>query len=227
MEGGTEGPLSSWKSSDSEAAVSLQRTVTNAILKRAEAKVAQLSEHSQELELKVTERTQALRQLLVEKETLLKEVHHRVKNNLQVVGSLLSLQIGTEGDSPAAESLRDAYGRIHSMSVVHKQIYESETLADLDFGSYIQNLSGQIFQSYCTDASRIEMEVKTESMLLMIDEAIPCGLILNELISNALKHAFKDGRKGLLDIFVPQHRGSLRRIDRPRQRRRSAGWFQP
>jgi light-regulated signal transduction histidine kinase (bacteriophytochrome) len=189
-----------WKSNDSEAAVSLQRRVTNAILKRSNAKVAQLSEHSQELELKITERTQTLRQLLLEKETLLKEVHHRVKNNLQVVGSLLSLQIGIEGESPAAQSLRDAYGRIHSMSLVHKQIYESETLADLDFGAYIQHLSEQIFQSYCTDSSRIKMKIKTEPMLLMIDEAIPCGLILNELISNALKHAFRDGRNGLLEI---------------------------
>ena len=86
------------------------------------------------------------------------------------------------------------------MSLVHKQIYESETLADLDFGAYIQHLSEQIFQSYCTDSSRIKMKIKTEPMLLMIDEAIPCGLILNELISNALKHAFRDGRNGLLEI---------------------------
>jgi chemotaxis family two-component system sensor kinase Cph1 len=186
-----------WRSGDMEAAVSLQRIITNALLKRIAARVAQLSEHREELERRVTERTQELRQLLTEKDMLLREVHHRVKNNLQVVTSLLSLQMGVDGESA---SLQAAYGRIHSMSLVHQQIYESETLADLDFGIYIQNLAKQVFDSYCVDPDRIEMILKVDSMLLLIDEAIPCGLILNELVSNALKYAFSDGRKGLLEI---------------------------
>ncbi len=141
-----------------------------------------------------------LDQLIVEKEILLKEVHHRVKNNLQVVSGLLSLQMEEENPAVSAR-LRDAYDRIHSMSLVHEHIYRSTSLADLDLGEYVENLALHLYQSYCQDRQRIGLEVAAESMRLAIDQAIPCGLILNELISNALKHAFSDGRDGLLQII--------------------------
>jgi len=96
--------------------------------------------------------------------------------------------------------LRVAYERIHSLSLVHEHIYRSKTLADLDLGEYVESLATHLYQSYCPDRNRIRMEVKTEPMRIAIDQAIPCGLILNELISNALKHAFNDGRHGLLEI---------------------------
>jgi two-component sensor histidine kinase len=147
----------------------------------------------------LTRKVVELDRSIVEKDILLREVHHRVNNNLQVVSSLLSLQIERE-DTVVAARLRDAYDRIHSMSLVHEYIHRSTTLADLDFGEYVENLAEHLYESYCHDQQRIKLEIAAESMRLVIDQAIPCGLILNELISNAFKHAFCDGRDGLLEI---------------------------
>ena len=155
---------------------------------------------SDELEARVVQRTSDLQQSLVEKTILLKEVHHRVKNNLQVVSSLLSLQIGCQTDSPALGELREASERIHSMSLVHEQLYQSESLSDLDFGTYVESLAHHLYESYCPDTRRIRLALQTEPVPLTIDQAIPCGLILNELVSNSLKHAFKHDRSGLLTI---------------------------
>lgn len=149
---------------------------------------------------RLTKKVAELDRSMIEKEILLKEVHHRVKNNLQVVSSLLSLQMDREGDSLTSVRLRDAYERIYSMSLVHEHIYRSTTLADLDLGEYVEGLGTHLYQSYCPDRSRIRLKITTESMRLAIDQAIPCGLILNELISNALKHAFNEGKEGLLEI---------------------------
>jgi two-component sensor histidine kinase len=154
----------------------------------------------------LTQQVAALDQSLMEKETLLLEIHHRVKNNLQVVSSLLSLQMGFQGPSDASSSLQDTYERIHSMSMVHEQIYQSDSLAALDFGEYIEQLAGHLYQSYCLDTSRVHMTVATEPVLLTISQAIPCGLILNELMSNALKHAFHNDREGTLEVIL--RRGS-------------------
>ena len=189
-----------WMPGEISAAIELQHIVVDALLKRTETEMAQLSELSSQLEGRVMERTQALHQSLLDKETLLKEVHHRVKNNLQVICSLLSLQLDAEGESPASASLRDAYERVNSISLVHEQIYHSETLADLDLGDYVKSLASHLYRTYCTDPDRIELSLNTESVHLLIDQAVPCGLILNELISNALKHAFPDGRTGLVKV---------------------------
>ena len=189
-----------WMPNEIDAAIELQRIVVDALLRHTETQVAHLSELSSQLEGRVMERTHSLRQSLLDKEILLKEVHHRVKNNLQVISSLLSLQLDAQGESSASASLRDAYERIHSISLVHEQIYQSDTLADLDFGEYVRNLATHLYQTYCTDLGRIELSLNTESMRLLIDQAVPCGLILNELISNALKHAFPGGRRGVLEV---------------------------
>lgn len=92
------------------------------------------------------------------------------------------------------------------MSMVHEQIYQSDSLAALDFGEYIEQLAGHLYQSYCLDTSRVHMTVATEPVLLTISQAIPCGLILNELMSNALKHAFHNDREGTLEVIL--RRGS-------------------
>jgi PAS domain S-box-containing protein len=154
---------------------------------------------SEELEKRVQERTSQLSQSIAEKETLLKEVHHRVKNNLQIVSSLLSMQLDTAfGD--AADCLTQANQRVQSMALIHQQIYESPTLSDLDFSEYIEELAWQLFQTYCVDPERIQLEVDVQSVRLDLDQAIPCGLILNELVSNALKHAFPNSREGHVRI---------------------------
>jgi PAS domain S-box-containing protein len=157
---------------------------------------------SEELEHRVGERTKELRQSLAEKTTLLQEVHHRVKNNLQVVCSLLSMQIACSDGPLLASPLQDAHSRVLAMSLIHEQIYQSDTLADLNFGEYIGTLSDRLFTAYCVDPSRIQLELSVDLIHLDVDHAIPCGLILNELLSNSLKHAFRDGCEGVIRVSL-------------------------
>jgi two-component sensor histidine kinase len=143
-----------------------------------------------------------LRQALAEKTMLLKEVHHRVKNNLQVICSLLSMQIDNAAEVGCAAALHDAYSRVLSMSLIHEQIYQSESLADLDFGEYVQALSQRLFCTYCVDPARIGIELSVEPVRLDMQRAVPWGLILSELFSNALKYAFPDGRPGVIRVIL-------------------------
>jgi PAS domain S-box-containing protein len=162
-----------------------------------------------QLEERLHEGVAELRRSLVEKTALLQEVHHRVKNNLQVICSLLSMQISCAGGGSFTGPLNDARSRVVSMSLIHEQIYQSETLADLDFGAYIEALSGQLFGAYCVDPSRILLELSVAPIRLSVDQAIPCGLILNELLSNSLKHAFRDGREGVIRVSLRAESGCV------------------
>jgi two-component sensor histidine kinase len=156
----------------------------------------------EEIERRVEERTSDLRRALAEKTTLLQEVHHRVKNNLQVVCSLLSMQIGCAPGESVSGPLNDAYSRVLAMSLIHERIYHSESLSEVDFAGYIQALAERLFGAYCVDPARIRLETDLEAVAIGLDQAVPCGLILNELVSNALKHAFRDGRAGLIRISL-------------------------
>jgi two-component sensor histidine kinase len=102
----------------------------------------------------------------------------------------------------ALRPLNDAHSRVLSMSLIHELIYQSDTLADLNFGAYIEVLASKLFAAYCVDPVRIGLEMSVEPISLNLDQSIPCGLILNELISNALKHAFNDGREGTIRISL-------------------------
>jgi two-component sensor histidine kinase len=151
----------------------------------------------------ITERKRAEEQIkasLKEKEVLLREIHHRVKNNLQVICSLLSLQADHIKDRRAAEVFRDGQSRIRSMGLVHEALYRSQDLARIDFAAYIQSLVSNLFHSYNTDSTKIRLTTDVSDVSLSVNTAIPCGLIINELVSNSLKHAFPDGRQG--DIHV-------------------------
>jgi two-component sensor histidine kinase len=166
------------------------------------------AEADQEIERRVAQRTRELKRLLDEKTTLLKEVHHRVKNNLQIVSSLLSMQIASGASDLVTGPLEDANSRVLAMSLIHECIYQSETLGEVDFAGYIEALAERLFTAYCVDPARIHLETALEPIPIALDQAIPCGLILNELISNALKHAFPDGHEGRLRISLRRAGGN-------------------
>ncbi|MDH4162270.1 MAG: PAS domain S-box protein [Nitrospirota bacterium] len=148
----------------------------------------------------VTERREHVRQLtdaLQQKEILLREVYHRVKNNLQVVASMLYLQSGTLEDPEALRTFLESRDRVMAMSLVHEQLYRSENFAQIDFSGYLRRLVVSLSQTHETACRSVEMIVTTGDLPhLSIDQAVPCGLIVNELVQNAMKHAFPSGRRG-------------------------------
>ncbi len=137
---------------------------------------------------------------LKEKELLLKEIHHRVKNNMQIISSLLNLQASYISDKEAAAALNECQGRIMSMAMIHEKLYQSGTLSGINFADYINSLVSDLLYSYTTNPEDIKVSIDADQVILDIDTAIPCGLIINELITNSIKHAFPEGRKG--SIFI-------------------------
>ena len=142
----------------------------------------------------------ALRESLKEKEALLKEVHHRVKNNLQVITSLLRLESGRTENQNTKVVLNEMTGRILSMALLHETIYRTGVLAEVDMQSYLQQVGMQAVRAHEQSKSVVALKLDLDPVRLDIDQAIPCGLIVNELISNCLKHAFPAGRPGELQI---------------------------
>ncbi|MCA1825840.1 MAG: histidine kinase dimerization/phosphoacceptor domain -containing protein [Myxococcales bacterium] len=136
---------------------------------------------------------------LREKELLLKEIHHRVKNNLQITSSLLRLQAGKIADASVRQLLRESQDRIRSMALVHDMLYRSQDLARVDFPEYVRVLVIQLFRSY-NASGRIRADVQLENIVFGVDLAVPCGLIINELVANALKHAFPGDRQGVVRV---------------------------
>lgn len=148
--------------------------------------------HSISVQRDITEKKQAeeqIKQSLKEKEVLLKEIHHRVKNNMQIISSLLSLQSASIENAKLRTMFREIQNRVKSMALIHEKLYQSEDFASIDFSDCIKILADEAVQSYRTD---IVVTVDADTVSLGIDTAIPCGLIINELVSNAAKHAFPD-----------------------------------
>lgn len=141
---------------------------------------------------------------LKEKEILLREVHHRVKNNLQVVSSLLNLQAGKTTDTSLKETLGQSRNRIRSIALVHEKLYQSGNFAEINIKEYTQSLVADLFRAYMTDPERIHLRTDIENVNIPLLYAIPCGLILNEIISNSLKHAFPESKTFKLkpEIFI-------------------------
>ncbi|HNK67330.1 MAG TPA: PAS domain S-box protein [Flavobacteriales bacterium] len=151
----------------------------------------------------ITDKKESQRKLLDslhEKEVLLKEVHHRVKNNLQIISSIFNLQKQYVDDHPRTlELLRDSQDRIRSMSFIHESLYQTKNFSHVDLAAYIEGLTRNLMMSYSLNG-KVELELDLRPVELVLDQAIPCGLILNELIGNALKHAFPDGAAGRIAI---------------------------
>ncbi len=145
---------------------------------------------------------EALEASLREKEALLKEVHHRVKNNLQIVSSLLKLQAAQLTDPVARIALQESRQRISSMAMIHEKLYRSANLARIDFGAYTREMMAQLARSYGAAGQGIQFQVDIAQVHLNVEQAIPCGLIINELVTNALKHAFPTGQGGTIRVAM-------------------------
>ncbi|MFC1887905.1 histidine kinase dimerization/phosphoacceptor domain -containing protein [Candidatus Cloacimonadota bacterium] len=147
-----------------------------------------------------------LQNSLAEKEILLKEIHHRVKNNMQIISSLLSLQSKNLHDEKIMALFKESQNRVKSMALIHEKLYSESNFAKIDIASYIKTLLNYLFRNFSTLSADIKLEVDTEDILLDIDTAVPCGLILNELVSNSLKYAFPDNKKGMLKVSFKQNK---------------------
>jgi two-component sensor histidine kinase len=143
---------------------------------------------------------QKIKSSLKEKEILIKEIHHRVKNNLQIVSSMLKLQMRMISDTNTKDILKDSQNRIQTISLIHKNLYKSTDLLNINFSDYLNDLVKNLFSSYKSFCGEIDIELNIENLIISIDIAMPCGIILNEMITNSLKYAFPDNRKGKINI---------------------------
>lgn len=144
-----------------------------------------------------------LRTTINDKEILLKEIHHRVKNNMQIVSSLLRIQrshLGEAGNGPVLDAFRETEQRINSMALVHDRLYRSPDLARVDIPSYIEQLADELLQTFQVKSRVIDLKSHIDDVRISINQAIPCGLIVNELLSNAIKYAFPGGRHGRIEV---------------------------
>jgi two-component sensor histidine kinase len=161
-------------------------------------------------ELKQSE--ERLRASLADKEVLLKEVYHRVKNNLQIISALLRMQARQVKDTAALEALENSISRVMAMSMVHEKLYQAQNLVSIDFLSFAQSLISFLNQLTVGSRTDVVVELEGEPLALSIDQAIPLGLVLNELVTNSLKYAFPEGRGGRVRVQVATENPSTARV---------------
>jgi len=168
-----------------------------------------LKHFNEELEQEVKVRTEELSASLDEKVVLLREVHHRVKNNLQIIISLVNLQMRQIDDERLKQVMAETQNRVRAMSFVHEKLYQSEDISHIDLANYTRFLVTQLFSFYGIDSRQVRLDVDIGKIMVSINTSIPLGLIINELASNALKHAFPNGRTGSLSITVREDAKAL------------------
>lgn len=162
----------------------------------------QVRELNRTLEHRVQERTEELEKSLNEKVMMLQEIHHRVKNNLQTVSSLLRIQSDKIPGNTAAEYLRASEQRIRSMALIHMQLYKTKDFSRINFKEYTEELCKYLLMAFGIQNTRVKLKLEIEDIYFAIDTALPCGLIINEMFTNALKHAFPDNREGTILIKI-------------------------
>ena len=197
---------------DQKLMVSEIRSLNAVLEQRVEERTEALASTNVALEEEIAQRTETedqLRAALNEKTLLLREVHHRVKNNLQIIISLTNLQLRQVEDPHTKQIMAETQNRVRAMALVHEKLYRSENLSDIDLMEYIRYLSTQLFGYYGVDTRKVALEVSPGKVLVPISTAIPLGLIINELVSNSLKHAFPGGRHGALSVSASRERDTV------------------
>ncbi len=194
--------------SDRKKAEEALRQAHELLEQRVYDRTRELVETNERLEREIVQRMEAERTItasLREKEVLLHEIHHRVKNNLQVISSMLTLQSGRVRDEHTAAALEDSRNRVRSMALIHEQLYRSRDLARIDFADFLKDLTAALLSSYAENRAAVSFRIKAEQVSLDIQQAVPCALVVNELISNALKHAFAQGSGGVITVEFGRH----------------------
>jgi len=143
-----------------------------------------------------------IKETLKEREIILKEIHHRVKNNMQIISSLLSLQAAQATEPETVEMLNASQGRIRSMALIHEQLYSSGSLAKIDFARYVESLIAHLQGTFDVDPDAVTITVDVKDTYLGVDTAVPCALIVNELVTNCLKHAFPGATRGTVSVVT-------------------------
>ena len=146
-----------------------------------------------------------MRSSLVEKEVLIREIHHRVKNNLQIISSLLHIQSSKITSEEMVSMFTNCQNRVKSIALIHEKLYQTNSFTRVDFGSYTKNLVYYLFRMFDVKSDKVTLKLNVENVFLPMDTAIPCGLIINELVTNSLKHAFSDERRGEIVIETVYH----------------------
>lgn len=178
------------------------RVINEKLEQKVEERTLQLTMLNETLQKEINERKEAeakIESSLKEKEILLKEIHHRVKNNLQIISSLLNIQADYINDEKLLEIFVESRNRVKSMALIHEKLYQSEDIAYINFSDYITELTWSLFKTYNYSTDKVKLQFKLEKIFFGIDQGITLGLLLNELISNAFKHAFPD-KSGTLKI---------------------------
>ncbi len=172
--------------------------------KQAESENQELMEELQQLnislEARVAERTQELTTAVREREVLLQEIHHRVKNNLQVISSLINMKLRRLEQGVSRDALEHCQTRIQAIALIHEKLYQSQDYGRVPFSDYARSLAASVLLAAGVSPHTVSLELAVEDLTIAVDKAIPCGLILNELITNAMKHAFQDGRPGIIRV---------------------------